>query len=186
MDVYKECPKFENDRYILRLTVRGDCDGLLKVYSDKKAVPFFNGDNCHGDDFYYTTAERMLQALDFWAEAYSKGWFVRWSIIDKATGEAVGTIEEFHRDADDYFTNCGLLRLDLRSDYETAADIKSILALIVRPSFDLFGCAMVATKAVPSAVERVAALTSLGFTACDEKLKGFDGTLYGDYYALDK
>ena len=91
MDVYKECPKFENDRYILRLTVRGDCDGLLKVYSDKKAVPFFNGDNCHGDDFYYTTAERMLQALDFWAEAYSKGWFVRWSIIDKATGEAVGT-----------------------------------------------------------------------------------------------
>ena len=47
MDVYKECPKFENDRYILRLTFRGDCDGLLKVYSDKKAVPFFNGDNCH-------------------------------------------------------------------------------------------------------------------------------------------
>ncbi len=110
----------------------------------------------------------------------------RWSIIDKATGEAVGTIEEFHRAADDYFTNCGLLRLDLRSDYETAADIKSILALIVRPSFDLFGCAMVATKAVPSAVERVAALTSLGFTARDEKLKGFDGALYGDYYALDK
>ena len=63
MDVYKECPKFENDRYILRLTVRGDCDGLLKVYSDKKAVPFFNGDNCHGDDFYYTTAERMLQGV---------------------------------------------------------------------------------------------------------------------------
>ncbi len=186
MDVYKECPKFENDRYILRLTVRGDCDGLLKVYSDKKAVPFFNGDNCHGDDFYYTTADRMLQALDFWEEAYSKGWFVRWSIIDKATGEAVGTIEEFHRAADDYFTNCGLLRLDLRSDYEKTADIKSILALIVRPSFDLFGCAMVATKAVPSAVERVAALTSLGFTARDEKLKGFDGTLYGDYYALDK
>ena len=73
MDVYKECPKFENDRYILRLTVRGDCDGLLKVYSDKKAVPFFNSDNCHGDDFYYTTADRMLQALDFWEEAYSKG-----------------------------------------------------------------------------------------------------------------
>lgn len=186
MNVYERCPSFENDKYLLRLTERGDRDDLLKVYSDEKAVPLFNSDNCHGDDFHYTTTERMDRAMDFWDESYSNGWFVRWSIVDKATGEVVGTIEEFRRDADDYFTNCGLLRLDLRSDRETSTEIASILSLIVRPSFDMFGCDKVATKAVPSAVERMAALKSLGFAARSEKLKGFDGTLYGDYFTLDK
>ncbi|MDE6200266.1 MAG: GNAT family N-acetyltransferase [Clostridiales bacterium] len=185
MDVYKNCPTFENDKFILRLTVERDVADLLKVYSDKKAVPLFNSDNCHGDDFFYTTLERMQQAYDFWEEAYRNGWFVRWSIVDKATNEAVGTIEEFHRDAGDHFTDCGLLRLDLRSDYEVDDKIESILSLIVLPSFDLFGCGKVATKAIPAATERIKVLTSLGFTPSDNPLVGSDGTKYYSYYELN-
>ena len=41
----------------------------------------------------------------------------------KETHEAIGTIELFHRDAADYFTDCGLLRLDIRSDYEMSDKI---------------------------------------------------------------
>lgn len=55
IDVYKSCPKFENDKFLIRRTEKSDRDGLLKVYSDEKAVRFFNGDNCHGDNFHYTT-----------------------------------------------------------------------------------------------------------------------------------
>lgn len=186
MNVYETCPAFENDKFILRLTVPADADDLLKVYSDDKAVPLFNSDNCHGDDFHYTTLERMKAACAFWQDAYKNGWFVRWSIIDKAKNAAVGTIEEFKRDADDRFTDCGLLRLDLRSDYETVDAIKSILSLIVPPSFDMFGCGKVATKAIPTATERIAALTALGFTLSDKPLVGHDGTEYYSYYELNK
>ena len=69
MNVYENCPVYENETYLLRLVEDGDIDDLLKVYSDEKAVPFFNADNCHGDDFHYVTRERMQQALAFWKEA---------------------------------------------------------------------------------------------------------------------
>lgn len=186
MDIYKACPTPENDRFILRLVDDGDADDLLKVYSDIKAVPFFNSDNCHGDDFHYTTRERMRGALVFWKDAYKNGWFVRLAIIDKATNEVIGTIEDFRRDENDYFTECGLLRLDLRSDYEKSDIIQSILSLIVVPSFELFGVKIVATKAVSAAKERIKALIALGFTKSEEPLIGHDGTKYYDYYVLSR
>ncbi|MCX4287216.1 MAG: GNAT family protein [Clostridia bacterium] len=184
MNIYKSCPTLQNDEFLLRLVDNSDVNDLLKVYGDVKAVPLFNGDNCHGDDFYYTTLERMRQAVDFWTEAYQNGWFVRLAIVDKINGEVIGTIEEFKRDENDFFTDCGLLRLDLRSDYENAAAISSILQLIAVSSLDLFGCSMVATKAVAAAEERIRALTALGFIKSDEPLIGHDGTKYYDYYIL--
>ncbi len=186
MNVYENCPILENENFILRLVKDTDLLDLLAVYSDERAVPFFNGDNCHGDDFHYTTQERMRQALDFWKQAYENGWFVRFSIIDKNTDRVIGTIEEFHRDADDYFTNCGLLRLDLKSEYEKTEIIANILSLISSVSFDMFGCDKIAVKAVQAATERRRALKSMGYTESDEKLVGFDGTEYGNYFVLEK
>ena len=186
MNVYENCPSFENDGFILRLTIEGDAQDLLKVYSDKKAAEFFNGDNCHGDDFHYATVERVRQALDFWQQAYENGWFVRFAIEDKLNGEVIGTVEGFKRDSEDFFTDCGLLRLDLRSDYENAAEIESIMSLAAKPSFEMFGCGMVATKSAPSAYERKRALNALGFTRSEEPLIGHDGTRYYDYYVLKK
>ncbi len=59
INVYEKCPIFESDAYLLRLVQEEDIDDLLEVYSDKNALPFFNSDNCHGDNFYYPTRERM-------------------------------------------------------------------------------------------------------------------------------
>lgn len=186
MNVYQSCSTLQNDKFLLRLVEDRDLADLLKVYSDEQAAPFFNSDNCHGDDFHYTTLERMQQAFDFWVQAYQNGWFVRFAVVDVATNEVIGTIEEFKRDENDFFTDCGLLRLDLRSDYETSPVITSILSLITLPSFDLFGCSIVATKAVPDAAERIQALTSFGFTKSAEPLVGHDGTKYYDYYVYKK
>lgn len=186
MNVYQSCPTFENEKYILRLINHSDVTDLLKVYSDVRAVPLFNSDNCHGDDFYYTSEERMRAAVDFWVEAYQNGWFVRWSIVDKAANKAVGTIEGFRREADDYFTNCALIRLDLRSDYERDKEIASILSLIVDPSFDMFGADKIAIKAPIVASERRKALDRLGFKEILMPLVGFDGVKYYSYFALSK
>lgn len=185
MDIYKSCPQIESQNYKLRLVSADDCGDLLKVYSDKKAVLFFNSDNCNGDDFYYTTPERMRQAIDFWLREYEKRYYVRFSIIDKKTASAIGTIEIFNRTADDYFTNCGLLRLDLASTFEKQTVISEILSLITEPVFEWFDCGMIATKAIPDAKERICALKDHGFTLSGEKLiGGHDHTEYDNYYVL--
>ncbi len=184
MDVYKECPKYENESYILRMVNSEDAEDLLKVYSDIQAVPFFNSDNCGGDDFYYTTESRMSQAIAYWLWEYHRQGFVRWTIVSKAINEAIGTIELFHREADDYFTNCGLLRLDIRSDYEISSEISKILELILCPAYRLFHCDKIATKAISSATERISALEKLGFKSSEEKLIGHDGTKYDSYYVF--
>ena len=188
IDVYEKCPVLENEKFLLRLVEKEDASELLSVYSDEKAVPFFNSDNCNGDDFHYTTIERMETQIGFWLMEYGNRGYVRWTVIDKDIQCAVGTIECFRRDSDeDYFDNCGLLRLDLRSDYEYREHILGILSLIVNPAFDLFNCRMIATKVIPAAAERKAAVEQIGFVASEERLVGFhDKKTYGDYYVLKK
>ena len=66
MNIYETCPVLENEKFIIRLFQSEDCDDLLKVYSDKNALPFFNSDNCDGDNFYYATKERMTEVMGFW------------------------------------------------------------------------------------------------------------------------
>ena len=46
VDVYQNCPSYENEYYMLRMIKKEDKTDLLKVYSDEKALPFFNSDNC--------------------------------------------------------------------------------------------------------------------------------------------
>ena len=183
-DVYADCPQLEDDKYLMKLTSESDWRDLLKVYSDKDAVPFFNSDNCNGEDFYLTTEERMKEIIRMWRLSYEECGFVRWSIVDKQGGCVIGTIELFHRDAADYFTDCGLLRLDIRSDYEREEEIVRIVSLILEPAFEMFRCGKIATKAVPGAAERIKGLKRLGFAAAEEKVIGHDGTRYGDYFVV--
>lgn len=178
MNIYETCPEVKDGRFLLRLATQEDCEDLLKVYSDRKAVPVFNSDNCNGDDFYYATLERMQQAMSFWIWSYENGWFVRLSIVDLLAGCAMGTIELCYRDSED----TGILRLDLRSDYENEADISQILSLVVELSYDWIGCSRLITKAKPIAGERIKALTAFGFSPADMPLVGHDGTKYGDYF----
>lgn len=176
-DIYKYCPEFENKQYMVRYTTAEDCSDLLKVYSDEKAVPLFNSDNCNGDDFHYTTTERMKQAIEFWKFSYENRYFVRWTIMNKTIGEAIGTLEICGE------KQCGILRLDLRSDHEKRKTIFELLSLCQK----LFeGFDRVVTKAVPQAAERIAALDKFGFDPYSEKLIGHDGTEYGDYYFFER
>ena len=182
MDVYKNFPVLESENFIIREVRISDAYDLLQVYSDEKAVPFFNGDNCHGDDFHYTTKERMSEAIKFWQFSYDNGYFVRWSIVDKRIDAAVGTIELFHRDdTSPIYDNCGLLRLDLRSDYEKESIIKEILSVIMPAVYELFGDKVV-TKVKSFATERLAAVKALGFSLPSEGLKGNSGEIFNDYY----
>lgn len=179
-NIYKHAVQFENQCFLLRFVSKEDADDLLTVYSDKNALPFFNSDNCHGDNFYYPTRERMVQAIDFWIFSYENGWFVRWSIVDKTIGKAVGTVELFTRSSDDGLSGA-VLRLDLRSDYENRGIIESLLTLLL-PRIPEYFTSPVITKASIYAVERIAALQALGFVSSGHLLVGEDGYAYNGYW----
>lgn len=179
-DIYQECPVVESERYLLRLIHSDDVDDLFKVYSDKNAVPFFNSDNCDGDLFYYETKERTKKAVEFWIWSYEKRYFVRFTIVDKQTNQAVGTIETFPRDEK------GFLRLDLRSDYETEKQIAAIVAMIDPVIYEAWQCNSILTKAASYAIERVRALKAAEFVPYPEGITGKDGTHYDGYWCIKK
>ena len=129
----------------------------------------------------------MRQAIKFWLSSYSSKWFVRWTIIDKEKHEAIGTIEVFHRSANDNFNHVGVLRLDLKSEYETSEEIFTIMNLIVPPTFDLFECEEIITKVPVYAVERIEAMKRVGFKKSTKLLVGtMDGYAYKDYWTINR
>lgn len=189
MDVFECCPMLGGENFFLRLVEVGDAADLLKVYNDPAAVPFFNSDNCNGDDFHYTTIDRMSEAVAFWDYSYKNRWFVRWAIVHKPTKRVVGTVELFNKDGTsaggdpkDFFHGSGILRLDLRSDFERQETIGDLLSVIASTAYDLFWCDMIATKVPPFATERIKAMRDAGFQPVATPFVGNDGTEYGDYW----
>ncbi|MCM1307302.1 MAG: N-acetyltransferase [Butyrivibrio sp.] len=188
MDIYEECPVLENGGYIVRLIEQGDAGDLFNVYNDKFALPFFNGDNCNGSNFYCARQEDAENTVKYWLIEYRENrGFVRFATVDKTEERAVGTIEMFRRESDDSYNGSGILRLDLKSSHERSEVIYDILSLVTEPFYDWFGCADIATKAAPYAVERIDALKSLGFVKSDEPLisRG-ENRAYYDYWVLKK
>ncbi|RKI40840.1 N-acetyltransferase [bacterium D16-51] len=184
MDIYKKCPELENENFIIRLFQNEDCNDLWKVYSDKNALPFFNSDNCDGDNFYYTTKEKMAEVIDFWSMAYEKGWFVRLSIVDKAVSSVIGTAELCLRASEDAFNNMGILRVDVRSDYEQRDMLYDIFSLITPKLEEMLGCKGALTKVPIYAVERIEAVQKAGFTKSKHLLIGKAGYAYDGYWTI--
>ncbi|MCM1037987.1 MAG: N-acetyltransferase [Ruminococcus sp.] len=187
MDIYENCPVLENDNLLIRLIESGDADDLLAVYGDKYALPFFNSDNCNGSNFYCASRIDVENTIKFWLIEYHENKsFVRLSIVGKKAGKAVGTIEMFRREAKDYYHDCALMRIDLRSDCEKTHLLYSVLSLVTEPFFDWFACSMIATKAPVYAVERIEALKKAGFRKSEEPLMGTqDGRAYYDYWVRE-
>lgn len=186
MKIYEQFTTFENDDFLLRPVECDDCADLLEVYSDKNALPFFNSDNCDGDNFYYATKERMNDAIHFWQTAYENKWFVRWTIVDKSVSKAIGTIELCRRVSDDDFNGAAILRIDVRSDYEKNDILQKICSLIVPPTFDLFDCHEIITKVPIYAVERTDAMQKSGFRKSGHFLIGKNGYAYDGYWLIAK
>lgn len=186
MDIYKKIPELENERFLLRKVKQSDADDLLRVYSDKNALPFFNSDNCDGDNFYYATIKSMEQAMAFWESAYKNRWFARLSVVDKSAACAIGTAELCLRVSDDRFNNTGILRLDVRSDYENGDALYSILSLITPHIADMLGCSGIITKAPIYAVERIKAISQAGFKKSEHFLVGKTGYKYDGYWIINQ
>ena len=179
MNVYETCPAYETPHLTLRLVRREDAAGLLAVYGDKRAQPFFNADNCTSD-FCYERLPEMVECLGMWLWSYANGYFVRWTILH---GEVpVGTVEMFRRDAGDDGRGRGVLRIDLASRYERQKVFDELLTAILPDMHALFGCREVLTKAFDGSQERLTALRHHGFVPAPGAVTRHDGTPIMDYW----
>jgi len=75
--------------------------------------------------------------------------------------------------------------LDLKSEYEKENVIKAILNLIILPAYELFDCEEIIIKVPNYAIERLSAVSAIGFTKSNNLLAGtHDGYLYKDYWVI--
>ena len=124
----------------------------------------------------------MSQAMDFWDLSYKNGWFARLSIVDKTVSTVIGTVELCLRVSEDEFNNMGILRVDVRSDYEKENELYNLFTLVVPKIENLLGCKGVLTKAPIYAVERIKAIQKAGFTKSEYFLIGKTGYAYDGYW----
>ena len=160
--IYKNCPTFETRSFIIRLVDKRDANDLLSCYSDLKSQELFNDDNCPMD-FNIFTIDKMKQYIGVWLNAYDQEEYIRFSIIDKLYGKAIGTIEMFGM-VGKYKTDTGVLRIDLSSNYEKEFLLKEIVDVCIINFYMLFGVKTIATKAIDKASCRINVLTESGFS----------------------
>lgn len=165
MNPYMECPTISTENFTIRLIRESDSESLFKCYNDKRAVELMNDDNCDFG-FYVDSKEKMQETIGYWIDFYKKQYFIRFSIVDNATGEAVGTIEGFAGET-------GVLRVDICSAYEKTYYLSELLNF-ARDNFnEFFGNEYIVTKAIPNALERREALAINGWEYIDS---------FRDYY----
>jgi hypothetical protein len=109
----------------------------------------------------------MRTCIRSWLDVYKIKFFLRLSVMDKAAGKPIGTIEIF--DNMDRATRGAALQLDLSAPYETQAYITELLTLADKEFFPLFGFQYVIVWATPDAKERLQALHSHGYTAFESE-----------------
>ena len=126
----------------------------------------------------------MTEALNFWNLSYKNGWFVRFSIVDKEIASVIGTIELCLRVSEDEFNNMGILRVDVRSDYEKEDRLFDIISLITPHLSEMLDCDGILTKVPIYAVERIKAIQKVGFIKSEHLLIGKNGYAYDGYWTI--
>ncbi|WP_291579072.1 GNAT family N-acetyltransferase [Clostridium sp. UBA6640] len=160
---YEKCPTYETKHFIIRMVSESDAEDLLKCYSDAASAKIFNSDNCTSN-FIYKSLEEMKNCIRFWLDQYEKGYFIRFSIVDRTNNSAIGTIEFFTKPVElDEIFMVGLLRLDLASKYEKHEFIREIIDEVDENFYDVFEVEDIITKAIPEAKERIYALKERDF-----------------------
>ena len=170
MNIYEHCPEVKTKHFLLRLIKDEDYQSLFDCYHDQQAVSLMNDDNCDFG-FYVETKDQLKKTIKYWKYFYDQKCFVRFSVVDLSTHQAIGTVEGFVGET-------GVLRIDLASPYETTSYITEILEFAKEHFYTYFGNHHMVTKAIDQAINRRKALESQGFTYMGD-YRGFH-----DYYHI--
>lgn len=173
MEIFDIEPVFESAHFLLRPVELADAADLLRCYSDEEAVARMNADNCTST-FLLKTPEEMTECIRFWRSGGQRAQYIRFAVVDKGDGRAVGTCELFPREKLGPLKNVGLIRLDLMSDYEAEEPLRELFSLFHREFYGSLRYLM--TKAPAAAAIRRELLRAWGYAAVkSRKVLPFDG-----------
>ena len=79
----------------------------------------------------------------------------------------------------------GILRVDVRSDYEREDFLYEVFSLITPELGEMLGCKGVLTKAPIYAVDRINAIQKAGFKKSEQLLIGKNGYAYDGYWTVE-
>jgi len=169
MDPYEKCPVYKTEHFLLRQVKLKDATDLLECYRNPTAAVRACWSNCSYDHWPQTKRE-MQAILRMWRREYRQRVYVRWSVIDKRSKAAVGTIEMcggfgFFPDA-----TGGELRADLAEPYETQLYLSELLQLATERFYSLFGANFIAINGGPEEGPRLRAIAAAGFAPYDWSL----------------
>ena len=169
MNVFSVCPEYETAHFKIRKLKAEDADELFLCYSDPEAARFFNGDCC-GDDFYYTDMDKFRECVEYWLSRYEARDFVRWSIQDKDTKSLIGTVEvcpslKYAVDG----KMMGILRIDLKSEYEYWTVLKELMDVLVCHIYKDFEVVSIIMKIQKDAAGRQKLLKEYQFVNAKEE-----------------
>ena len=175
MNVYEKCPKFETEHLFIRQVREEDAEELLQVfYGDLTGWMFYGNAMCKSIFAgRYATPEEMRKCIRCWLAEYQKRYYIRMTVIDKQIKKAIGTIEIFdhiHSEKDwqsDVVKQGFVLHIDFAASYEKQEYLSELLHLADQEFYPLFGFEYLLIRAVPSATERIAALTADGYEPFD-------------------
>ena len=169
MEPFTVCPVYATEHFKIRKLRREDSEELFACYSDPEAARFFNGDCC-GDDFYYTDQKKFTQCVEYWLKRYEERDFVRWSIQDKERQMLIGTVEvcpslKYAVDG----KVMGILRIDLRSEYEKWEVLKELMDVLIEHIYEDFQVASIIMKIQKDAGERQKLIREYQFVDAKEE-----------------
>lgn len=182
MNPFVECPVYETGRFLIRKLEEKDTEELFTCYSDPKAAKLFNGDCC-GDDFYYTDMKKFKICVNYWLSRYEVQDFVRWTIQDKEKQCLIGTVEicpslKYAVDG----KVMGILRIDLKSEYEKQDILKELLDELLKHIYEDFQVASVLMKIQRGADERQKLIQKYCFVPAKDECN----ISFSDYYVSYK
>jgi len=150
MDPYEKCPAYETERFRLRLVAEGDAPALLPCYANPSASVQASSEHCtYG--YGSRTLEELQGFIRSWLAAYHNREFIRFAIVEAASGNAIGTVEMFS-----FSKELGVLRIDLPAANETCDTIAELLR-VADHFFEDFACRAIVTKYFPAAEEALRA-----------------------------
>ncbi|QAY69096.1 VOC family protein [Xylanimonas protaetiae] len=173
VDPYALPPVLRTASFTLRRVREDDAEDLLACYAAPEAWPLFNTDHCTSD-FRCVNTEQVQEAIAFWLTDGEANRYLRFAVVDRTSGTAVGTLEMFGRPADTWNDVAwGLLRLDLAPAFETPEHLRELFAL-ADGFFDLFAVERILTR-VPGHTPRHEAALGAAFAPFDWSRPGSTG-----------
>lgn len=148
-------PLLKTDRLLLRQLAPADAEAVFQIFSDGEVTRYYDIDAFSGLE----QAQRLIARLN---ERFEHGEGIRWGIVQKATGQFIGTCGYNGWVRTSYRASIGY---DLARSAWGQGFMTEALQAVLRYGFDTMALNRVEALVIPGNIQSMRVLEKLGFQA---------------------